>query len=183
MRATISQHNVQFIKSIFDAANKLRVELLIIIPEIYVPREYGLKYQNLMKKELDCEGVWWQGFEKNPTPAITFDLDSEIDVMLNKEWGYFVSIPAVLSGRMNSYFRTYEDKIGPACKSPWTSLCLLANGDATFCDDFPDYILGNITREPLTKIWNNRRAKRFRNLFLENGGLPICHRCCGLYRG
>lgn len=67
------------------------------------------------------------------------------------------------------------------CLSPWLRLNIMPNGKANFCIDFPDYIIGDVKKESLSKIWNSEKAKIFREKYLKEGPLPICNRCCWLY--
>jgi hypothetical protein len=40
--------------------------------------------------------------------------------------------------------------------------------------------VGNIKDEPLLKIFNNERYRKFRRRLQTEGLLPVCARCCGL---
>jgi hypothetical protein len=50
------------------------------------------------------------------------------------------------------------------------------NGDANFCVDFPDYVIGNVRQASIAEIWNGERAERFRRYRREQP-LPVCCRC------
>jgi radical SAM protein with 4Fe4S-binding SPASM domain len=40
--------------------------------------------------------------------------------------------------------------------------------------------MGNITEEPLSKIWNNEKYKEFRRNLRSHGLFPKCTKCCAL---
>lgn len=183
MSSTISAYNASYINSIFRSAQRLKVELLILQPIIYTPTKYGLKHQRLMKNIFNLRADSWKGFEVNSPFQITPYLEKNIHSLTQKNWNYFISCSSALyPGRVSDYFNQYENNFGLLCQSPWHTVGILPNGKVTFCDIFPDYILGDIKKENLNKIWNNKRARQFRKFLLENGGLPICNRCCGLFR-
>ena len=65
----------------------------------------------------------------------------------------------------------------PACA--WMGVSILPNGDVEAC---PGMITGNVTREPLTGIWNNEAFREHRKRLLKSKGFPICLRCCRFFR-
>ncbi len=77
--------------------------------------------------------------------------------------------------------RNCRSKVGTYdCRNPWKLLDIQPNGDANFCVDFPDYIVGNITDQTIAEIWNSDRAELFRD-YLKQHPLPICNRCGAKY--
>lgn len=63
------------------------------------------------------------------------------------------------------------------CSLAWYSPFIHPNGDVYFCYKY-DYILGNIYREDLLRIWNNGKAKAFRKaLRTDTPPLQQCHTC------
>ena len=63
------------------------------------------------------------------------------------------------------------------CKSSHHTLTILPDGDAVFCTDFPDYIVGNVNDSTLEELLNNEKSKCFRSLLRNSGNLPICATC------
>lgn len=61
------------------------------------------------------------------------------------------------------------------CDAPWHSIMVQPDGMATPC---LNYLVGNVQKENLLKIWNNRQMRKFRVTLAENGRFPLCHRCC-----
>ena len=56
-------------------------------------------------------------------------------------------------------------------------MAVLPNGDATFCVDFPDYVIGNVYKSNVLEILNGEKSKKFRQYIIEKDGLPLCARC------
>lgn len=65
----------------------------------------------------------------------------------------------------------------PACA--WDGVNILPNGDVEACAGM---ITGNVTGEPLTRIWNNEAFRAHRRRLIESRGFPICLRCCRYFR-
>ena len=68
------------------------------------------------------------------------------------------------------------------CRVPWNYIIIKANGDVLFCPDewITKFNLGNVRNERICNMWNNEKAKKFRNYLLK-GKFPICNHCCGFY--
>lgn len=183
MCPTISSYNLPYLSSIFHSAQKLKVELLNITPLIYIPTKHGQAYQNIMKSVFGINASQWKGYEENSSVRILRSFKKALYSGLNKGWGYFTLLPCALQPeRIDDYFKNYENSFNLFCKVPWNSISIQPNGDAAFCENFPDYILGNIKTNSLAEIWNNKKARQFRRFLIKNKGLPICNRCCGLFR-
>ena len=83
---------------------------------------------------------------------------------------------------ISKYYENPKNMFGYGrCVSPWLTAELMPNGDVALCRDYPDYKIGNITQDSILNIFNSEKAKKFRQVLKEEGGLfPICARCCGL---
>lgn len=60
------------------------------------------------------------------------------------------------------------------CKSLWKNCRILPDGTISPCLHL---VMGNITEEPLSVVWNNPRMRRLRRLVSQRL-LPGCARCC-----
>jgi radical SAM protein with 4Fe4S-binding SPASM domain len=54
------------------------------------------------------------------------------------------------------------------------------DGNANFCVDFPDYVIGNVLESTISEIWNGEKAVHFREYRRKNQ-LPVCYRCGAKY--
>jgi MoaA/NifB/PqqE/SkfB family radical SAM enzyme len=68
------------------------------------------------------------------------------------------------------------------CATPWVSVAINTGGQVLWhmrC--FSDYILGDINRDSLRRIFYGEKAESFRRRFKEsNLCFPACTRCCGV---
>ena len=67
---------------------------------------------------------------------------------------------------------------GNKCIAPWLIPFIQPNGDVIPCDEV-NIVMGNVKKERLKKIWNNKEYRRFRENIQKHGiSQPICNRCC-----
>ncbi len=64
------------------------------------------------------------------------------------------------------------------CYFLWRALFIYPNGDVYPCESLK-YPMGNIYKENLKNIWNNKKYIKLRRI-LKKGLLPACARCCRL---
>ena len=63
------------------------------------------------------------------------------------------------------------------CVSPWQTIPVAVNGDVSVCDCQPEFRLGNLFDEPLSRIWNGRAMVEFRGR-MTGGDPPGACRLC-----
>lgn len=62
---------------------------------------------------------------------------------------------------------------GTCCMEPYRHLHITSNGETSFCTDFNQYSLGNVTRRTLKEIFEGEEAEEFR----KTGNAPFCNHC------
>lgn len=178
---TISPYSYQGLGELPAAARDLGIDTVCIVPYYYLPSEVGHRYQRELA-ELGCTGYSWNGFHHE---------DSGVDVeRFLEQYRRFRADLGDL--RVFDYLPLSEDEyrvwfadavapVGPqACNSVERLLDVQPNGDANFCVDFPDYVIGNVTEATVEEIWNGERANRFREA-RRRGPLGACLRCGAKY--
>ncbi len=145
----------------------------------------GRATDQIFQKYLGCESTSWKDFVGAlgaVDPGKVKSFMERVSARRRKGTLPVFFIPALRPEEVEEYYLRPSSFMGrKKCSSPWSNLEIRPNGDATFCPDFPDYIVGNIVEEPFEKIWNGEKAKKFRRLLVEKGLFPLCSRCCGLY--
>lgn len=63
------------------------------------------------------------------------------------------------------------------CQICTTVQVVAPNGDVLPCPFFPDYVLGNLLKDRIDKIWGNERHRTFVKAQRE-GRIDICGKCC-----
>jgi radical SAM protein with 4Fe4S-binding SPASM domain len=79
----------------------------------------------------------------------------------------------------------YSDKglIKSRCVAPFFGAIIKPNGDVKFCPDewIDDFNLGNIKEKPFSDIWNNEKARFFREKIFFHKSFLGCKRCSWMY--
>jgi len=151
----------------------------------FTTEKIGRATDRIFQEYLGCESSSWQDFVGALGKIDPGKVKSFMAIASSRRRGKSLPvffIPSLPPGEVEEYYSRPASFLGrKTCYSPWRALEIRPNGDATFCPDFPDYIIGNILEEPFEKIWNGEKAQKFRRLLIEKGLFPLCSRCCGLY--
>jgi radical SAM protein with 4Fe4S-binding SPASM domain len=179
---TVSVDNAAHLDEIFEAAAELGVDCVIVYYSWFTTEQIGLCHTSLLQKKLQITPTAWRGylFDHNVN---TGALKQSIDRIGKRKWNFpYLFIPELSPDQLERYYQEPDHFFGYGpCISPWYVTEIMANGDVTPCRDYPDYVVGNIRKQPLMEIWNNERYKAFRKALKDCGGtFPICARCCGL---
>ncbi|ODS34407.1 MAG: moaA/nirJ/pqqE cofactor biosynthesis protein [Candidatus Scalindua rubra] len=187
---TISDLSFPYLENITDTTEKLGFEMLLIKHPYFNNTRTGRNYENLMGRSFQCYAPSWQGWVDDEIKIDPHSLQKSISQLLSKKYKFQLAFfPAIKVSDIPHYYSTSQDifyngsksrKKIKRCIAPWTHIMIYPNGDAVFCNDNPDYILGNIKSERFSEIWNSSKSRKFRK-FIKNNFLPICSRCCGLY--
>ncbi len=187
---TINESSHQYLQEMPLITEKLGFEMLLVKHPYFNNTRTGINYENTMEKIFQCDATSWKGWVRDETSIDSVALQKSISYLLKREHKFKLAFfPALKISDVPSYYSTQQDifyngtKPGERikrCIAPWTHLMIYPNGDAVFCNDNPDYVLGNIKNERFSEIWNNDKSKKFRK-FIKEDFLPICSRCCGLY--
>lgn len=187
---TITEHSFPYLENIAETTENLGFEMLLIKHPYFNNTKTGKDYEALMKKVFQCHAPSWQGWVNDETRIDTHVLQKSISRLLLKNHKFQLAFfPTIKVSDIPQYYSNTQDifynggksrKKVKRCIAPWTQTMIYPNGDIVFCNDNPDYILGNIKTERFPEIWNNNKSRKFRKFIRENV-LPICSRCCGLY--
>jgi radical SAM protein with 4Fe4S-binding SPASM domain len=164
--------------------------MLLIKHPYFNNTKTGKDYETMMKRVFQCHASSWQGWTNDETKIDIHALQTDVSRLLTKKHKFKLAFfPTIKVSDIPQYYSTTQDifyngnkskKKVKRCIAPWTQTMIYPNGDVVFCNDNPDYILGNLKTERFPEIWNNNKSRKFRR-FIKNNVLPICSRCCGLY--
>ena len=179
---TISGHNFRHLGTMPDVARELGIATMNIVPYYYVPNHVGATYAKALAEALDTEAFSWTGFHRE-TSGVDPD---EFKTQLRKyraTLGEIHDFPFMPFSEADylTWFAGATEPVGQVpCNNVERLLDIQPNGDANFCVDFPDYIVGNVRRATIAEVWNSDRAERFRKYRRETP-LAVCHRCGAKY--
>ena len=98
---------------------------------------------------------------------------------LRRKYKKFVLFKPYLNTRELSSWYKSNFFLNRRCLFVKHSLFIKPNGDIVPCQFFNDFVLGNILRDDLMRVWSSPERKSFSRL-LNKRILPGCMRCCKL---
>jgi MoaA/NifB/PqqE/SkfB family radical SAM enzyme len=185
---TISADNWSHLPEMPGVARELDVPKVCANPYYHIPRAMGEEYARRMREELDCDAYSWKGFHREGS-----GVDPEGFVRARRD--YLARLegvkdePTIEDDRFmpfteqeyRDWFSGSADCVGRReCTNPFKLLDIQPGGDANFCVDYPDYIIGNLARNGIREVWNGERARKFREAANRNP-FPVCNRCGAKY--
>lgn len=179
---TISPYSLSGLGGLPAAARELGVGIVCIVPYYYFPAAVGQAYEQELQSVFDCQAYSWVGFhhEESGVPADVFQAEYR---RYKAELGNLTDFP-YMAFNEEEYRAWFADAVTPVglrrCRNVEKLIDIQPNGEANFCVDFPDYVLGNVREATIEEIWNGERAERFRAYRREHA-LPICQRCGAKY--
>ena len=178
----ISPDSVCGLGAMPDVARQLGIKTIAIVPYYYVTGAQGNEYERILRERFGCAAYSWRGF-RHEQSGVDFDIFREQFRAYTAGLNGIVSYPymAFQEDEYRAWFADSVTPVGPArCMNVERLLDVQPNGDANFCVDFPDYVIGNALTSTLAELWNSERAERFRAC-RRSGPLPVCHRCGAKY--
>lgn len=183
---TISEMNHDKLEETLDILESIDLfDAIIFNLGWFTTEKIGRATDRIFQKYLGCGSTSWKDFVGALGKVDPEKVKSFMEIVSSRHRKGKLPIffiPSLGPEEVEEYYLRPSSFLGrQKCSSPWSNLEIRPNGDATFCPDFPDYIIGNILEEPFEEIWNGDKAKKFRGLLIKNGLFPLCSRCCGLY--
>ena len=178
---TVNRLNYQYMDELAEAAGDFGLAWHIFNLGTYTNDTLVAQQTEVMKKKLGTEIHCLQAYNTGYNEGID---GSEFKEILKKvhatDNGYpIITVPVIDPDKIGEYYSDLDVVIRDNCVVPWAQANIDYNGDVHFCADYPDYVLGNIMEDKFFDIYNNERAKKFRNELKHNndGILPGCMRC------
>ncbi len=179
---TISPYSYRGLGDMPDVARSLSIESINIVPYYYVPEQIGQVYEREMETHFACSAFSWRGFHHDESGVDVDEFQRQYDQYLANLAG-LENFPymTLSAAEYRTWFENATSPIGSMkCMNVEKLIDVQPNGDANFCVDFPDYVIGNVKEATLEEIWNGERAQRFRAYRRENP-LAVCYRCGAKY--
>jgi radical SAM protein with 4Fe4S-binding SPASM domain len=179
---TISRHNTGHLYEVFELAEDLGVDGLIAYYGYFQTEESCKQHELVMLEKLGTRAISQNGWRWSAAAIDTAELLDTIRRIRSRRWSYaHVFAPDLKDEEVPRFYTNHAETFGyNRCVAPWMMTAVLANGDVAPCRDYPDYVVGNITRGRLTEMWNGDRFRKFRTVLKEETLMPVCRRCCGL---
>jgi MoaA/NifB/PqqE/SkfB family radical SAM enzyme len=178
----IVKETYKYLEELFDLTSEWGIDRFVVALPMFTTKKRAKAYQDTFLKEFGINARAQEGF-------IIKDLEINIKEVMETLYrlksksqspSLFLS-PVNKILEIPSYYQDPDDTFGrEKCYAPWYQVNALPDGDLVFCDDLPDYIFGNFTKEPFLKAWNSKRATKFR-IYLQKRLFSVCSRCYALF--
>ena len=177
----VTNRNYLDLANLAEASREWGIDLHMINMGTYTNDNIVAKQRRFMKEKLDtdidCLESYNTGYNQGIDGYKFYDILQSVQ---EKDYGHpIITVPALNPEKINAYYGDLETPVRNHCIVPWCQANVDYNGDVHFCADYPDYILGNITKQSFKEIYNGERANKFRKTIhsCEGGMFPGCLRC------
>lgn len=116
--------------------------------------------------------------------ALGVDTDTlfkELTAIVRCKYPFPITVSPNLSHRQINEWYHHQELLSlthTVCGFPWQSANIMPNGDVTI-SNICGPVLGNVTQETLSSIWNNSVMRKVRHDIYKIKMYPICIGCCG----
>ena len=177
----VTNKNYMDLENLAEASREYNLDIHVYNLGTYTNDNIVASQRKFMKEKLDtdidCLEAYNTGYNLGINGQKLHDILRNIH---SKDFGHpILTVPVLNPEKTHTYYAELETPVRSHCVVPWCQVNVNYNGDVHFCADYPDYILGNITEQPIKEILNGDRANRFRKALKdsENGMFPGCLRC------
>lgn len=183
---TLSKSNLRHVEQLlWELEKNDAVDMSIVQLGWFVTTEVGTNYERRIKEDFGSEGSSWIGFRDDMASERAREIRELVYRIKCAEFRKpILFFPSLRQGMIERYYVDHSDSFGrKRCGSIYRRLEIRPNGDAVVCFDFPDIVVGNVYEQTIAEIWTGNQLRKFRRNLRNKGLLPICTRCCGLFRG
>lgn len=183
MFTVVSEKNQGHLVEMAEIAEALGVDTFVISFPIFTTAALERESSDIFRREFGIDPIYWKGFVADMSKMDPALIEDQLRQIRSRTWRFDYKQFPPASGDFSAaiHFRRPDVVQGSRrCGLISTMPVILPNGDVSTCWDHPDYVVGNIKKEPFMEIWNGERYDRFRRV-LADGLLPTCSRCTGLH--
>jgi len=183
---TINKENIDNIESLLNEIEKNpTINMSIIQFGWFTTGLVGEHYEKRMVESFGIKAKSWTGFSNESSENFASEVQMLVGrIRKNKNYKKpILFFPNIKTQDVVKYYLNHENNLGyKKCSALEREIDIRHNGDVVICADYPDYVIGNVNKESIQEIWQGEKLEKFRNDIEEKGLLPICSRCCGLFR-
>lgn len=157
----ISPDTLPILEKLPDLFGTLACDEILLQEMIVFTRQEAVAYKEWMK---ECFGM--------EAPEIDSWVGEAVDERKKAE-----TLRKILASFYPKPVRYLPHTAGdPPCRSPFSHIHIAWNGEVLYCTDFYDFTAGNVKREPLLEIFENKKSEKFRRE-IQKGRCVACGHC------
>lgn len=183
INVVVSEKNQHLLEAYLHYLEQMsEVDRIFLMLGTFTTLPLGEQYVKQMKDAFQCEPTTWKGFA-NCLGEIDTDTIAQLYSLIKKgDYKKKITILPPLSSveDIEQYYRQPEENfawVERRCWKPWFGIDIRANGDVAVCNDWPDYLVGNVRKDSITAIWNGEKMQKFRSYVASGKEFAICTRC------
>ena len=183
INTTITKENQHVLFDTALIAEALKADVFSVLFGIFTTEELFARSNEKFRRAFNVDWGYWRGFILDRSGMDIAAIQKQIAAIKKRQWRFVYRQEPQDSDQFDigRHFNRPDLFHGKGlCILPWSRMHVLPNGDTALCEDFPDYITGNILQQGPLDIWNGERYKKFRQYILDHGVFPVCSRCCGI---
>jgi MoaA/NifB/PqqE/SkfB family radical SAM enzyme len=179
---TIGSANHRYLGKMPEVARGLGLGSICVVAYYFIPESVGKQYEAELEANFGCKAFSWRGFHHEGSGV-------DADAFLAELRTYHAALGGItdypyfpMTG--DEYRTWFGDAVTPvgstACANVEKLIDIQPSGDANFCVDFPDFVIGNVRESTIHDLWNSPRAEAFRE-YRRKQPLAVCNRCGAKY--
>lgn len=177
----IMEENYGNLEEFIEFAKNLNIDKISFRHFNFTDEDIINSHQKEFLNRFNVDWKFWPRMVYKPK-IDTKSLTEQIDKIKNKKYKdmEIEIFPDFTEEEIINYYNDakFLSKRFRKCISPYSDITLQPDGRLEVC---PNYTIGNIKEGNFKTLWNNEKARKFRESILKDGILPFCRCCYGVY--
>ncbi len=181
LNSVINENNYLYMEEVAQLGKELGVDQVRFEHLVFISnKEYKHHLEVCKSKFSDNEDEYFltTHLQEMNNPEIGDVLKNKIPYLAGK-YGKFVLFKPYLENNELLLWYSNDFNFNRRCLFVRHSVFIKPNGDIIPCQFFSNYILGNIVKDDISRVWIGKRRKSFLSIMSQRL-LPGCNRCCKL---
>lgn len=178
LNTVITKENLEDLDSIVELAKELNCRL-DFQHLMWLKEESAINNMKILKHELGIDDITAIGFINSYNQVSTDEIYEKINdaKLLASQINQELRVSQFSSKDLINAWYSETGKILGTCEFLMDSIRVSASGTIKPCQ-FIDYSYGSLNEQNLSDILNKPEKIKFEKVFFQEGGFPICERCC-----
>ncbi len=175
---TLTEENQGFIGETARIARSLGTDAFAVQHGIFTTEALIERSRIHYEQEFKVTARYWRGFLRDTTAMDPIAVAQGIAQARRIFKGFFSRYPSYPFDLKRYFHEPSRRLCAASCIIPWLHFQIMPQGDTALCEDFPDVIAGNVTKQDPSILWDNSCYRHFRHVIRTKGIFPACNRCC-----
>lgn len=185
LNCTLSDHIVSKLFDFVEYCEGLGVDKLILGYPWHITEETSKNMDRYFKMNfswLNClkgrDKSSWYSFTHHLDPSLINPLHEQIDRLNSRRWNISVKFhPPIECDEIERIIRGKGRLIEQHCLGLSSRISIWANGNTSFCSNFPEFSIGDIYKQGIMEIWRSDKFNKVREI-MNTKFMPVsCQRC------